>query len=494
MRFQWKWIGGAAIAAGAIGASGSPAAAQVEPPFSLEVVPGPTNLQITAIATRPGDPSHLFALTRVGQVGIIENGRTLLPTPLLSLESVVLGGEGGALGLAFDPDYQTNGHLYIAYTTSSTSSSDRYVIARFTAASPSDLTVDPSTRATVMSLQGDIGIHLGGWIGFGPQGLLYISRGEGPAFAQVAQDPTRIQGKILRIDVRADDFPDDPLRNYAIPPGNPFASGAHGAPEVFARGLRNPWRCSIDPPTGMLWIGEVGTAHEEINRISLNDPEPGVAANFGWPCFDGHTQVQSNNLCQSPDDLLDPLVEFNRSGPNPALVSTCLTGGLVYRGCAVPELRGRYLYASCTTGRLCSLDASSPNPASTAIAYTTSVLSTYCFGEDAFGEVYLGTATGIYRILPPAGQFIDCNNNGRADACEIADGSAADADNDGVPDGCAPACPADVNRDGILSVGDLFHFLARWFEAHPQSDFNMDSTVSLEDLFAFLRAYFRGCP
>lgn len=480
------------LAAFAVGAFAAPAAAQS--PFQL--APTPIGSSCTSIATRSGDPDRVFVLTRNGRVLVIENGTTLLPTPMLDISTLVnVGGEGGALGLAFDPDHRTNGHLYIAHTRASNPDEPRFSVVRYSVSPPDGLVADPASRRMVMPLldmSQTQSNHLGGWIGFGPDGYLYIARGEGPVFSTVAQDPARIFGKILRVDVRSDDFPEDPLRNYAIPPGNPFVGTPDAAPEAYAVGLRNPWRCAFDPPTGDLWIGDVGTRHEEINVLGPATPAPRKPVNFGYPCFDGTESVRTPPCLATGTVHTPPALEFHRSGvENPALLSTCVTGGVLYRGCAVPALHGRYVYAACAgSARFGSFDPA--HPVATATAHDNSLLI-YGFGADAYGEVYLAGPSGIYRMMPPAGTFTDCNSNGRVDACEIADGSAADADRDGLPDDCMPLCSVDADGSGVVNVGDIFIYLSRWFGGSPTADFNRDGAVTVQDLFDFLGAYFAGC-
>lgn len=457
---------------------------------------GSESAGFTAITPRPGDREHVFALARDGRVLTIINGSAFSATPLLDFRSVTaVGGESGALGLAFDPEYATNGHFYICH---STSTSPRFLIVRYTVSPPSALTADPATRTVIMPLvttSETISNHNGGWIGFGPDGFLYMARGEGPVFGAAAQDVTSIYGKILRIDVRGDDFPQDPLRNYRIPADNPYALGG-GAPELWSRGLRNPWRASFDRLTGDLWIGDVGSRHEEVNRVPA-----GIAlVNFGYPCYDGFVRASTNGLCANPAAAEPPALGYARSGVPAARVSSCVTGGVVYRGCEIPSMSGRYLYGQCGySGNNPKLGSFAiANPADTAMlhaAESVSVLAAaFTFGEDAHGEVYVGGSSGLYRMVPLEGTTTDCNGNGRADNCEVADGSVPDANGDGLPDSCTARCAADFDASGALGVGDIFRFLSFWFAQSPLADFNSDPGVTLQDLFDFLSAYFSGCP
>lgn len=470
-----------------------PSPARAQPSLSVRQV-GVDTSSFTAIAARPGDPDHVFALTRDGRILVVENGTTLLATPLLDFSALVVGGsESGALGMAFDPDYASNGYVYIAHTTQTVVGQPPYVLVRYTVSPPLSLVADGASRTMVMPLTpaGEgLTNHQGGWIGFGPDGYLYITRGENPGGGTNAQDPNTIRGKVLRIDVRSDAFPGDPLRHYAIPPGNPFAGDTPGADEVFAVGLRNPWRASFDRQSGDLWVGDVGALHEEIDIVPLDAAPP---MNFGWPCYDGQQRFIATGLCAGPVGLSAARVEFTRSSNTvPAFNSTCLAGGVVYRGCEAPAMYGRYIYGGCTDGSLASFDIA--DPTGTAVRYTNALPQVYTFGEDAHGEVYIGTARGLFRLAPPDGTFTDCNANGRADACEIADGSATDDNGDGLPDTCTRLCSADLDASGQVNVGDVFFFLNRFFRRLPPADTNGDGAYSVQDVFDYLALYFNGCP
>ena len=469
--------------------------AQAQTAFQLRRV-GTDASTFTSVTSAPGDKSRSFALTRDGRVLVILANGTFQTTPYLDIHTIVSAtGESGALGLAFDPDFATNGLFYITHMSSSTTGEPRYAVVRYHANSPSDTAADPASRTIVMTLiapTANVANHNGGWIGFGPDGLLYISRGEGPVFGTTAQDPATIYGKILRIDVHGDDFPDDALKNYAIPPSNPFAGATAGADEVLFFGLRNPYRCSFDRETFDFWIADVGSATwEEINVVRAA-AWPAASLNFGWPCYEAARRNSTSGLCANPTGLTAPNTAYPRTG---TFSAACIIGGFVYRGCAIESLRGRFLFGpSCYSGRIASVDALHPeNPPIEHTVTGATLNGVYGWGEDAYGEVYVCGTTGLFKLVPNTDQFADCNHNGAPDACEIADGRELDINHDGIPDSCSRLCPADIDASGALNTGDIFWFLTLWFSGSPQADFNHADGVTVQDIFDFLAAFFTPC-
>lgn len=479
------------IALSAAGLSASFAAAQT--PFEVRRV-GSVTTAFTTVASAPGDKSRAFALTRDGRIYIVYPDNSLAEPPFLDLTAFVTtsGGENGALGLAFDPAYQTNGYFYIAHMTP-TGQTPRYVLVRYRATSPTSDQADPESRTLIMPLiaaTSSPAIHNGGWIGFGPDNLLYIARGEGGSgILNVAQNSTVINGKMLRIDVRTDDFPEDPERNYAIPATNPFANSTTAAREILYLGLRNPYRSSFDRATGDLWIADVGQSQwEEVNVVRAGTPAS-PETNFGWPCFEA---ARPNNSCQVLPAHTLPDAAFPRTG---SFSASCIIGGYVYRGCAIPALTGRYVFApSCYQGRVASISSIDPAAFPIEYSFTGGPNAIYGMGEDGYGELYLCGSAGLYKIVPTADTITDCNGNGIGDACEIADGTVPDENGDGVPDTCTRLCAADADASGALNIGDVFWYLTRWFAQLPAADFNQDQVITLQDLFDYLGAYFAGCP
>jgi glucose/arabinose dehydrogenase len=371
----------------------------------------------------PGDMNRLFIVEQHnGDIRIFDRtNSTLLAAKFLNVPGIATGNEQGLLGLAFHPLYATNGFFYVAYTASDLSIHvDRYQVS-----------ADPNTAAAgtvtaVISFAHPQATHNAGWIAFGPDGFLYIASGDGgggndsgPGHTEPggnAQDiDDNLLGKILRIDVDGDDFPGDPSRNYAIPPTNPFVGGA-GDDEIWAYGLRNPWRNSFDRLTGDLYIGDVGqNAREEI------DVQPAASTggeNYGWRLREG-TIANPNMLIggPKPPGAIDPIYDYaHGSGTNEGFA---VTGGYVYRG-PILALQGRYFFGDYTS-RIWSLvyDGSAPNTfdgtnygdfvdyTDTMIvdAGTIDVISS--FGEDPDGSLFIldlgGEVFEVTGTSPPLG-------------------------------------------------------------------------------------------
>lgn len=436
---------------------------------------------VTAIAYPPGERNRLFILDQRGVIRILEQGSTLRATPFLDASAAVGGSQNGATGLAFAPDYATSGQFFIFHSAPA----GQVVLARYQSSPADPNLAKPESRTIILQRPGTAQ-HTGGWIDFGPDGYLYISGGDAWRNDSGSGSPQGINdwtGKFFRIDVRGDDFPTDPLRNYAVPPSNPFAGAIPGLDEVWALGIRNAYRCSFDRLTGDLWIADVGgTQREEVNLESAGDPG---GRNYGWPCWEG---TWRGSGCQTTGPHTPPVLDLSRS------VSTCILGGYVYRGCANRDMQGRYTFSRCWSSvALWSFDPK--NPAGTLVQQVPAGVagSVLGFGEDAEGELYMCTTNGLYKLLPPPDAFTDCNANGRPDACEIADGSASDVNQDGLPDSCTRLCPADFDASGALAIGDLFFFLQRWFAAAPDADFNHDAAIGAQDLLDFVGAYLAGC-
>ena len=280
-----------------------------------------------AVTSPPGDPTRLFVVERSGTVRVVQNG-AISPTPFIDVSSEIgLGGERGLLSIAFAPDFAISGLVY----ADATLTTGTIVIWEFHAAAGAG-TADPGHRL-VLSIPHPATNHNGGQLQFGPDGYLYIGVGDGGSGAN-GQNTGVLLGKILRIDPRASGG-----QPYTIPPGQPFAAGA--APEVYAYGLRNPWRFSFDSLTGDLLIGEVGENDwEEIDQLPAGQA-PG--ANLGWNCWEG-THPFAGGHCSVPS--IPPILEYAHDA------SHCsISGGFVARDPTVPTIAGRYLYADfCGTG------------------------------------------------------------------------------------------------------------------------------------------------
>ena len=298
--------------------------------------------------------------------------------------------ESGLLGMAFHPRWQTNHQAFLFYSAHDGTRLDlTSTLSRFTS-TDGGRTLDKSTEQVLFTLQKNpADNHNGGMIGFGPDGFLYIAVGDGGGAGDVlnhAQDTTQLFGKILRIDV-------DHGSPYSIPSDNPFADGTAGKPEVFAWGLRNPWRWSFDPPTGLLWAGDVGQDNwEEIDVIRKGE-------NYGWHIREGAHCYPPGSSC-STSGLTDPIVEYDHTE------GYAVTGGYVYRGTALQGLVGNYLYADYGSGNIWSIPASAGEPGApppTAVKLLASGKNISSFGEGLDGELYVADLSGgIYKIVPSA--------------------------------------------------------------------------------------------
>jgi glucose/arabinose dehydrogenase len=356
----------------------------------------------------PSDPAVQYVPQQEGVIRVIRNG-VLEATPFLDLSgSISIGGERGLLGLAFPPDYATSGRFYVDFTDPSGAS----VVARFSRSAANPLVANPASRFDLMWSNGlrtipqPFANHNGGNLVFGPDGYLYIGKGDGGSANDPnhnAQNPASLLGKMLRIDV---DVPDTDVEGFDIPPDNPFRTSL--VPEIWAFGLRNPWRFTFDDPalggTGAMVIGDVGQmAREEIDY----EPAGRGGRNYGWRNKEG-TLDNVTTLPPAFLPLIDPIFEYERTA------GRSITGGYVYRGAALgAAVRGRYVFGDFITGRVWSLAltidaATGEATASDLIDHTADlggaplVASLSSFGVDAAGELYLvnHSAGTILRIRP----------------------------------------------------------------------------------------------
>ncbi|GAU80580.1 PQQ-dependent sugar dehydrogenase [Bosea sp. BIWAKO-01] len=346
-------------------------------------------------AAAPNDPGRLFVVTQGGTIRIIDliSGQ-LLATPFLNV-AVDATGERGLLGFAFDPDYATNGFFYIYRTVPGSvvhNTIERYQVS----ANPNVANVASAT--TIIRLDNlSATNHNAGWIGFGPDGLLYAATGDN-AVAANAQSSGTLLGKILRIDVHNDAFPADPTRNYAIPTGNMFAAlGDPGADEIFALGLRNPFRDSFDRATGDFFIADVGEGSFEEIDIGLS------GANYGWPLFEG--PLGSGTVTQGT--LAVPIHSYGRD------VGQAVIGGYVYRGLS-EGLQGQFFFADQPTGKVFTLRFNGetwvPTERTSQIVPNVGTVNIpTSFGEDARGNLYIVDYDGdVFRLTP---QVVSADQN-----------------------------------------------------------------------------------
>lgn len=352
--------------------------------------------QPTFVTAPPGDP-RLFVVEKVGRIRIVADG-DVQPEPFLDVRDKVRAGgptaEQGMFALAFHPDYASNGRFFIHYTARPHGNTrvDEY---RVSTSDPDR--ADERTRRTVLRVDQPFRWHNGGMMTFGPDGMLWLALGDGGVKNDPddhGQNPRTLLGSILRLDVdgRADG------KEYGIPPDNPFADGTEGAPEVWAYGLRNPWRFDIDPRRKVVYIADVGEYEfEEINVVGLDEP----GRNFGWAVREGDECFADRSSDCPSKGFVDPVVHYSHQ-------DTCaVVGGVVYRGTALPELAGRYFYTDFCGGGLRSFRYNAKRKAVEKRDWTEQVgripLPT-SFGLDADGEVYITSAEGaIYRLVPGDG-------------------------------------------------------------------------------------------
>lgn len=350
-----------------------------------------TLTQITTVSepvdiTGAGDGSNrLFIVNKDGIIRIYNLATsTLLPASYLDISARVLnGGERGLLGLTFDPSFTTNGRFYVNYIHMGTGNTR---ISRFTASLPfiSNNTVDPTTEVILLDIPQPFGTnHKGGDLNFGPDGFLYIAMGDGGGSPGTrAQDLQTLLGKVLRIDVNGT----SPGLNYGIPASNPFVGTAGARGEIWALGLRNPWRFSFDRLTGDLWIADVGqSAWEEVNF----QPSGTGGQNYGWQCHEGNHPYVPANCTVS---FTPPVFEYGRNLSNGGY---SVTGGFVYRGSALPALYGQYVVADFGSANFWLLQSNGTNQLLTDVAISEVV----SFGEDDNAELYVSSLGGaVYRI------------------------------------------------------------------------------------------------
>lgn len=369
-------------------------AATTASPATVTAFPNPDNYQWSQVVSGLANPvnlanaadgsNRLFILEKKGIIRVV-SGSVLQPEPFLDIRDRVGSGssEQGLLGLAFHPDFKANGYFYVDYTNTSGNT----VIARFTAnsqASPADQKGDPASEKILLTIDQPYPNHNGGHILFGPDGYLWIGMGDGGSQGDPhgnGQSLNTLLGKLLRIDVDHGD-------SYAIPSDNPFASGNGGLPEIWAYGLRNPWQFSFDALTKDLYIADVGQDQwEEVDFLPAGFST--LPANFGWNIKEGSHPYKE--VANPPTNLIDPVAEYDHSQ------GCSIIGGSVYRGQALPEFNGIYLYGDFCSGTIWGLLHLSSGWQSQ-LLFDTGV-KIQAFGTDERGEPYLVASDGgLYRL------------------------------------------------------------------------------------------------
>ena len=357
-----------------------------------------TNLSFTRPVDlqHPGDGTdRIFVVEQAGVIKVFENNANVASAQtFLDIRDRVndSGNEEGLLGLAFHPDYKNNGYFYVNYTAISPR---RTVIARYRVNAGNPNQADSNSEFILLTFNQPFENHNGGQLAFGPDGYLYIATGDGGSGGDPQNNGQSLQtllGKILRIDVNT------PGRNYGIPSTNPFIGNMVGnREEIYAYGLRNPWRMSFDPVTKWLWTGDVGQGRREEIDIIEN------GKNYGWNRMEGNLCYPSGTPCDLPG-LTKPIVDYGRT------LGASVTGGYVYRGNKVPELIGAYIYADFVTGRIWSVRYNGVNPAINTELMDTN-LSIAAFGIDKNFELYICSFDSrIYRLRPTASAMDDSGN------------------------------------------------------------------------------------
>lgn len=410
----------------------------------------------------PGDAERLFVLEQyTGKIRILDLlTRQTNATDFLELGGLAGGFEQGLLGMAFDPDYAQNGYFYLNLTVSGTGTTQ---IRRYTVSSDPDI-ADDASLLLLMTYSQPQSNHNGGWMAFGPDGYLYIASGDGggsndnnaghtPGLGN-GQDTSVLLGKILRIDVHGDDFPGDADRNYRIPPDNPFVGVAGADDEIWAYGLRNPWRCSFDRATGDLYIADVGQGVQE--EINVQPAASSGGENYGWRVMEGELcNFASDPLPCNDPSFTDPIHVYNHVGAPDG--GNSVTGGYVYRGSRA-ALQGTYFFADYISNQIWTFEYDGNTKTNFTnrtleMAPDAGILRTISsFGEDGLGKLYIVNRSdgAIFKIMPE------------------------------------PVMAGDFDGDGFVNMVDLGWMAKLWLEAGcfwcGGFDLNSDQQVDLDDL------------
>ena len=412
-------------------------------------------IQLRTVVTGLVDPVYvtsardgsgrLFIVEQAGRIRILAGG-TLRPAPFLDIrDRVRAGGEMGLLGLAFHPDYPNNGRLFINYTRDGPTGLET-VIAEFAVSPGNPDTAVRESEKNLITFSQPFTNHNGGMVEFGPDGFLYIATGDGGSGGDPQGNGQRLNtllGKILRIDINAG-VP------YGIPPDNPFLPGP-GRDEIYAYGLRNPWRFSFDRETGRLFAGDVGQNRlEEIDIIEKG-------GNYGWNIMEGTRCFSPSSNCNTAGLSL-PIHEYGRD------LGISVTGGYVYRGSAVPSLVGKYLFADFGSGRFWALSELSSGQWRVEELLRTG-LSISSFGEDENGEVYVVDYGGSIRQIVSDGREPTVNLQGVVSAASFLLGGIAPGEIVAIfGTGLGPAQLVDAQLDEFGRLTRMLADAVVWFD------------------------------
>lgn len=453
------------------------------------------------VCSPPDDASRLFIVEQDGTIRILSGG-SVLATPFLDISSLInsAGNEQGLLSMAFHPNYASNGHFFVDYTDLSGDT----VVARYSVSANPDI-ANAGSALILLSVAQDFTNHNGGQLQFGPDGYLYVGMGDGGSGNdpnERAQDLTSLLGKMLRLDV-------DAVAPY-IPATNPFV-GISGADEIWAYGLRNPWRFSFDRQTGDMYIADVGqNTWEEVDF----QPAGSVGGeNYGWDCREGAHCLTSDVGCDCNDPtLIDPILEYSHTGG-----ACSITGGYVYRGCAMPDLAGTYFYAEYCAAWIRSFRYDAINGVTEELDRTTeltpatgAISAIVSFGEDADGELYIVSLNGsVYKIVPLGGGGGVCGDG------NVDPGEECDDGNDIAGDGCyecqlennddcvdaIPVCPgtydgttSGMTVDGSSSCGSSGSSPDVWYSYAPTSSGSATVDLCAAASYDTVISVHTGCP
>lgn len=339
---------------------------------------------ISEIARDGSNSNKLYVVQQGGQIRILQENGTVNTTPFVTVSPIRTGGEQGLLGLAFHPEYATNGYFYVYYVNNS----GDIEIARYTRSTANPEVADVTSRTILLTIPHPVNTnHNGGSMHFGADGYLYISTGDGGGSGDPnrnSQNTSQLLGKMLRLDVNVDGMTDT---DYLIPATNPFINSG-GAPEVWAYGLRNAWKFSLNRLNGDLWIADVGqNAVEEINKVTIATP----GLNFGWRCYEGNSVFNSTG-CADSSTMTFPVAQYTHVN------GMCsITGGYVYTGTEFTNMQNKYFFADYCGGSIGWINSTTPGDITWTPTFNTNFTT---FGEDNSGNLYVAGGNNgiIYKV------------------------------------------------------------------------------------------------